>query len=1296
MFRFHADIKRKGDVSILEQLKIKRFRSGAHLCLSLCVWMSVLCFPSGASATQDADDDFAFARNLFRDGDWDTAARKFAEFILDYPTDANLPEARLMLARSFARSDPARCEEAVRTYAVFFENHPEHLSVSEARRERAACFSQLGQFRQAAEALEEVQALFSGSTFAAEVLLKAASNYRRAGDFESAVRTYVRVIEEYPGPDAAHAARYHLARLRFAQGDGNAALVLLRQIDSAAPKSSQARNALLLSERILLVLNRSTEASQFMEQLVKRFADSAHTDSALVDVARFHFDQSRFAEAVTFYEKASARQSSPIPAWRSQVQLGLADALRESGELERAAEIYGQLLSRPEAAASTLALAQLGLATTYSRTGRAREAVPVFLSLIGDNSQRRDSPQSTVASSPTSRLVWAVAVRELAALYRHQGDYTRSSVWYDEYLSEADRQGPAFAESTQQQEEVRLQVAKLYSAAGQSDRAIELFEGLQNAASRHLLPEVQRSLAAAFETVGETARALHEYQVFLERFPDHHQARRVRERIELLSEFTIRDQDGLDAALRQGTIAKITGRSHRSLMFELAHTLRQHQDYDNAVRTFETYVASYPDDPDAAQAQYLLAESLLRLSRKRELEGDKTLADSLRLLGLEEHEVLATKGSPFSRRAQLRLVEVGAMGASDSTRLQVLEGGLSAFLSDTLNAEIADDAVAVETRTQALLLLGDTRRRLGSVDAPMLSSALAAYEQLLALTPNPELATRARFGRALCLASLKREGIVDSLEVLLDQQAGRSLVPQILVELGHALIAVDEPRRAVARFRELLAAYPAYPHRRMVLEELASTYLRLREYRLAIAHYKRLLDSESRVERVFDLRRHLALAYRAAGYVRESLDLYSSMLLENPQAAGADSLAFNRAELLVELGQLQDAVEAFSAIPRDYASSAVAPQARVESADLLFELDRYDEAHQVYSPLLAEEPAPRTVGRTAVALYRLNRLEEGRKLSKKINDPVWKVLTQLEEGRRYLHSGEHERAQKLFAQVEKKSRETALELGAFHERDAELANMAVAPAAAAGYYLATSKWQQNERDPSEEGLALALQAQERFLADYGDSPQATDVHLRLGTFNYNFKSYLRAAAGYRRALENPLAPQTKKQDAIWMLLNCYLKAYEWADAQDVAARLLKEYPDHPKARDTQLEIGNVLIEQGQYPRAIEHFTQVLTWAEGNEAANARFHIGKAYQNMGELSKAIEAYYRVRFEGADAFAGWITTADYERAQCHEKLEQYSRARNIYNEIIRREGGDSDFGKDALKQLERLELLGRFEE
>ncbi len=1243
----------------------------------------LVCAPAIVSGTQDADDDFAKARNLFRDaGDWDTAARKFAEFILNYPGNANLPEARLMLARSHSRSDPPRLEEAARAYAAFLEHHSEHLSAADARRERAGCLTRLGRFRQAALALEEVQALFSATTFAPDVLLEAASNYRRSEDFAGAKRVYGRVIDEYSTYAAALDARYHLAQLRFAQGDGEAALALLEQIDAASPKSDQARNALLMSQRILLVLNRSAQANQVMERLVKRFTKSSHADSAIVDFARFHFRHFRYGEAVGAYEKAAARKSS-TSGWMDHVRLGLADALRESGEFERAVEVYKQVTSQSGAAVSTSALARLGLATTYSRMGNAREAIPMFLNL-----EQANSP--TAATSAASRQVWAMAVRELAALYRHQGDYTRSSVWYDKYLAEADRQGAEFAESTQKQEWVRLQMAKLYDSAGQSSRAIQLFESLQDA-SADLQPDVQRSLGAAFESAGETGRALHEYRVFLERFPDHNYARRVRERIELLSEFTIRDQDTLTRALRQAWIDDLNGRSRRSLMFDLALTLRQHQDFENAVRTLETYVASYPDDPDATRAQYLLAECLLSLGRKRQLEDESTQADSLIQLGLEEHRILAARDSPFSPRAQLRLVEVGAWGAPDSTRLRVLETGLTAFLSDSLNSAVPADAIAIDTRAQALLQLGDTRRQLGAHDEPMLTGALAAYEQLIELAPDQELVVRARFGRALCLARLGKQGIVDSLQVLLNQQAGRSLVPDILVELGHALIASGEPRRAVSRLRELLAAFPAYAGRRVVLEKLADTNLQLEEYHLAIGLYQRLLDSEPVPERVLDLRRRLALAYQAAGYSAEALDMYATMLSEDAQAPGADSLAFNRGVLLVELGRLEDGVEAFSTLRRNYPSSTLATQAHVEAADLLFELGLYDQAYKAYSALLKEASSPRLVGRATATLFRLNRLEEGRKLGKSVDgDEIWKVLVQLEEGRLYLRGGDHERAQKVFSQAEKRSRERPLELGAFSERDADLANMAVAPAAAAGYYLATSKWQQNERDPSEEGLALALEAQRRFLADYGDSPQAVDVHLRIGNFNFRLtRNYLMAAADFRRVLETPSAPRSKRQEAVWMLLRCYMKAYEYADAHETAARLLKEFPDHPKAKEAQLEIGSALIEQGQHAEAIGYFQSVLSWTEGDDAAFARFHIGRAYQNLKKHREAIEAYHDVRYYGGDSSAGWITTADFERAGCHVMLRQYPIARKIYNEIIQREGSDSDFGKAAKKQLEQLE-------
>jgi TolA-binding protein len=1267
-------------MSILEQHQkkepVKRHLGGAVI--GLCCLL--LCFPIAALGERNAEDDFALCRTPFRDGDWDLAARKFTDFIRNYPTDARLPEARLMLARSHSRG--ARCDEAVGAYAGFYERHPEHLSAADARRERAGCLSQLGQFLPAAVALEEVQRLFSQNTFAPDALLEAASNYRLAENFGEAARVYRRVITEYSTHVTALTARYLLAQLRFAQGDSGEALRLLGQIDETASESEQARDALLLSQRILLALNQGARASQTMKHLVKRFADSAHADSALVDFARYHFAQKRFDEAVAAYSEAAKRRSTSVD-WINLVHLGLADALRESEQFERAVEMYKKVTSQSAAASGTLALANVGLATTYSRTGRARKAVPIFLRLV-----QRNSP-AAAAASPVSRLVWAMAVRELASLYWHQGDYTRASVRYDHYLSEADRQGAAFPE-VKQVDWVRLQLAKLYDSAGQSARAIQLFESLRNAAM-HLQPDIQRSLAAAFEGAGETNRALDEYRLFLERFPDHNYARRVRERIELLSEFTIRDQGAYGRAVNQASIDNLNGRSRRSLLFDLAITLHQHQDFDNAVNTFETYVASYPDDPDVARAQFLLAECLLSLARKRELENAHVKADSLRQLGLEEHRILAAKDSPFSRRAQLRLIEVGALAAPDSTRLQILQSGLISFLSDSESSAIVESDIAIDTRGQALLLLGDTQRRRGTDDEASLTAALATYGQLLQLVADDQgLAVRARFGRAQCLAQLGHNGVVDSLQVL-GQQAG-ALVPDILFELGHALIRTGEPRQAISRFSELLEAYPAYPQRRKVLEVLAATYFQVEEYRLAVSQYQRLLNSATRPERVADLQQRLAESYHAAGYSIEALNLYTAMLGEAGQAPGADSLAFSRGSLLLELGQLEEAEKAFDDLQRDFPSSTLATQARVESADLLFELKRYKEASAAYAPLLKGSATQRLVGHAVVSLYRLNRLKDGRKLSKRVDDVLWQVLVQLEEGRLHMRGGEHEQAQKLFAKIEQNCREKPPRVEDFSEPDADLASMAAVPAAAAGYYLVTSKWEQNLREPSEEGLRQSIDAQQRFLKDYGDTPLAVDVLLRVGHFNFEvLQVYLMAAGNFRRVLDSPYASTEKKHDAIWMLLQSYEKSNEYDDAQRIAARLLDDFSDHPRAKETQLQIGLLLIDQGQHAQAIGHLRNVLTWAQGEAATEARFYIGSAYQNMREYSKAIEAYNEVRFYGTGASANWITSADYQRAQCYEVLKQYSLAKSMYEEIIRREGGDSPFGIEARKQLDRLEGL-----
>ena len=50
---------------------------------------------------------------------------------------------------------------------------------------------------------------------------------------------------------------------------------------------------------------------------------------------------------------------------------------------------------------------------------------------------------------------------------------------------------------------------------------------------------------------------------------------------------------------------------------------------------------------------------------------------------------------------------------------------------------------------------------------------------------------------------------------------------------------------------------------------------------------------------------------------------------------------------------------------------------------------------------------------------------------------------------------------------------------------------------------------------------------------------------------------------------------------------------------------------------------------------------------------------------------------------------VTNADYQRARCHEALEETASAISIYQRIVQREGGDSPFGAAAHERIEALQ-------
>ena len=1235
--------------------------------LSALVCLALL---GAAPAWPDAEDEWKLARNLFRDtGDYATAAQLFSDFIRNHPGHGNVPEARLLLARSYGRS--SRCADAVPAYESFLERHPEHLSAAEARRERADCLQQLHRFGQAADAFEEVQRLYSESAYAADALLQAAANYRRAGDAASAGRAYGKLLSEYGRTAAARGGRLQLAQMRFAAGDPEAAQDLLSEIWKTAPASGEAGEALLLSGHIHLFLGRTSAGATTFARLHQSFPNSTQSDSARLVLAAYHLDRGRYDEAASAYREA-ARQIRD-PGRNARARLGRADALRLSGRPEEALPIY-EPLSRPGPAAGVdealRGRAMLGRAIALGQTGRFAPAARLFLELV-QGARGEPPPRYTVA-----------AVRELGALYRREGDLTRARSWFLRYLDEAERLGADFPESEAERDLTRLHLAQIYDASGYHDEAVRLFTELGRG-SGPVSAEAQYGLAAAYDGAGARRLAIGEYGAFLERFPRHPRTSQVRRRVEYLGEYTITDAEGLALALQQGWVDELTGVPRRQVLLGAARTLRDHQDFAGAVRAWGIYAASYPDDPSAPEARFYLADCLYRLARQRQLEGLSAASDSLRALALHEDALLGEAGAgQWSRLAQLRRVESLADSGPEDQRRRMLEDGYTGFLEQNpLSAE------SREARARALIGLADTRLEGAAGDSALLAGADSVYQQVLAEAGGTRWASQARFGRAS--VQLQREEIgtaINSLTALLPD-AGDGLQPRVLSALGNALAQAGRLEEAATRLGELLLAYPDFEASREAQELLAEIHFRLGEPRQAVELLASLASMDPGGDVDGSLRYRLARAHDLAGNLPTALALYERLLAEG--AGSADSLQLARGRLLARLGRDDEAIAAFSRV-----GGPLNAAAGLGAADLHFAAQRYNRAWALYGPRIDSEDAGEVrVGRAVVCLFELGRTKEAKDRAKQHrkrfgDDGVWPHLFRLYEGRGLLKAGEWEKARKLFAEIaEEAAGASDREAWAQGSEDL-LARMASDPAGAGAYLAATAEWEQMRAEPSEEGTARALQAQSSFASRYPDSPFSADVHLRLAGFHRTLGNLLPAAGAYGRVLEAPRATRAQRQEAAYELLRCYSRLYQWDDALRVARRLETDFPDHPNRDRVQLEIGYILKETGQYGPALSYLEEVLEWAKGDDAAEARYYIGQAYQNMNEYRQAIQAFAQVSFHGGDASTNWINSADFQRAGCHEQLGEHDQARSIYQRIINREGAGSEYGRAARQRIQTI--------
>jgi tol-pal system protein YbgF len=107
---------------------------------------------------------------------------------------------------------------------------------------------------------------------------------------------------------------------------------------------------------------------------------------------------------------------------------------------------------------------------------------------------------------------------------------------------------------------------------------------------------------------------------------------------------------------------------------------------------------------------------------------------------------------------------------------------------------------------------------------------------------------------------------------------------------------------------------------------------------------------------------------------------------------------------------------------------------------------------------------------------------------------------------------------------------------------------------------------------------------------------------------------------------------------------------------------------------------------GQWDLCIGGFEQYLrTFPRSELAADAQFYIGECYFLSGKFTEAVDAYNRTI--GGYARSAQVAPALYKRGLAFERLQQYDRARESYEQVVKNYA-DSDAARLAKQNLDRL--------
>ena len=785
--------------------------------------------------------------------------------------------------------------------------------------------------------------------------------------------------------------------------------------------------------------------------------------------------------------------------------------------------------------------------------------------------------------------------------------------------------------------------------------------------------------------------------------------------------------------------------------------------YKEARQAFEEFVRLAPDHPNAPTGRYRVGETAYVLgdlpAARQALEGyvgaiggdrrylqaawshlgdvDFRLNDLPAARKAYESALAGNPQGSLVNRARLGLGRVLAAQDEAEPALQVLRE-----LATKGGPEWSDKAGLEVGKIEA----GRSRWQ----------EAADALEALEKATPRSPLVAEARIERAEALAKLKRPEEAEAVLRLVLEDPAQPLGPQASDALGSSLLARGKAAEALAMFDQAAARYSAVPSTSALRYHAAEAALAMGKLQEARSRFIKIATDDPKARFADDaLLRAAAMTLDAkdGATTRKITALFASKFADSPLRADC-RLIDARASLL--LGQPKDAIATLEgSLAEDKPAPAVAqadyyylglayqkdgqPEKSAEvlarlsnlaapaSSDaqyLLgqtdFDAGRFAQAIPSLEKYLADKPkgevADHALARLAQAQAELDRPDEAdsalARLAEAFPDSPTLPPTRLRLAEAALAAKRHDRAAELFRLVAdspdpaQKARARSglgwslLRGGKPAEAAAAFAGvleaapddpLAPEAALARGYALDQAK------QPDQARAAYRLASEK-----YPKAPQAGAALLALARLQVDARQPDDASKTFARIAQDYPAGAGEPLDAVlsewgWSLID----ADKAAEADPVFDRLLKEFPDSPKAADARYNLAVSAFKGRDFDRTLDLLRPVVA-----ESSTARPQLARPALNLfgrAQLEKldwpgASASFARLIAD--DAEGTYRRDARFWKAEAAFKSGDPKQAEPEFAALGSEPAADTDFEglgpKARARRIQCLAQLGRWEE